>query len=220
MKIAQIIDHTILKPGTLRGEIEKICAEALQYGFASVCIPPLFVREARKIMKEGKVCTVIGFPFGYSNAISKREEIKRAGEEGADEVDMVINYTALKNGNMDILREEIEIISGETKSRGLLLKLILETGSLTEEEIIKCCQLYQGYPVQFLKTSTGYAEKGASVEAVKTLRNNLPAHIGVKASGGIRDRETALKMIEAGANRLGCSASVAIITNEKAETTY
>ena len=220
MKIAQFIDHTILKSGARLEEIEKVCREAQEFHFASVCIPPYYVKEAKRLMKEGKVCTVIGFPFGYSNYAAKGEEIRKAAEEGADEVDMVINYTAIKNGDWKTAEKEVDIISNQTASQNLLLKLILETGNLSNEEIIECCRIYHTYPVQFLKTSTGYSDKGASEEAVKLLRDNLPSHIGVKASGGIRDRETALKMIKAGANRLGCSSSVAIVLAQKGEGSY
>lgn len=213
MHIASFIDHTILKPDTISVEISKLCAEAVQYGFASVCVPPYFIAQAKKEVAGSavKVATVIGFPFGYSHHLAKVAEVKEALAAGADELDMVVNIAAVVAGDRATLEAEIAAITGAIGSNGAALKLILETGILTNDQIVACCALYRRYPVQFLKTSTGYAAKGASVEAVQLMRQNLPEHIQIKASGGIRDFTFAQQLIDAGATRLGCSASVAIV---------
>lgn len=222
MSLAAYIDHTLLKPETLLPEIEKLCAEALQWGFASVCVPPYFVGEAKKrIAGSGvKVATVIGFPFGYSHYSAKVAEIKKAIEDGTDELDIVVSITAIVNGDRETLEAEIKAVTAAVDKANVTLKLILETGILTDEQIIGCCELYQQYPVQFLKTSTGYAAKGATVEAVKLMRQHLPAHMQIKASGGIRDAAFAQSLFDAGATRLGCSASVAIVNGSKSKNSY
>jgi deoxyribose-phosphate aldolase len=218
MAIAHYIDHTVLKQDTRLADIEAVCAEAVQYGFASVCIPPYFVNAAKQNVAGSrvKVATVIGFPFGYSHFEAKKWEAINALEQGADELDMEINVAALLNGDMQTLTAEIETINDAIKGRNTTLKLILETGILTNDQIIACCELYRRYPVQFLKTSTGYAAKGATIEAVSLMRAHLPQPIQIKASGGIRDYVFAQQLIEAGATRLGCSASVAIVKGEPA----
>ena len=217
MSIVQFIDHTILKPVTTLGDIERICEEAKEYGFAAVCIPPYYVSDARQILSGSKVhlATVIGFPFGYSHYRSKAEEARIALGEGATEIDMVFNLAAFKNNDMAWLETEIGEISKIVTEEGGVLKLIIESGILTDEEIIRCCELYRHYPIHYLKTSTGFAENGASIEAVKIMRANLPSHIQIKASGGIRTYEFAKELVLAGATRLGCSASVEIAREEK-----
>ena len=217
MPIAQFIDHTILKPGTTLADIEKICEEALQYGFAAVCVPPYYVRDARQILDNNhtvKVATVVGFPFGYSHYKAKRTETEQALKDSADEIDMVMNLAAFKSNDLAYLESEIKEITDLLKDEKTVLKVIIESGILEEEEIIKCCALYQHFPVDFLKTSTGYAEKGATLEAVALMRQHLPAHIQIKASGGIKSYAFAKQLIDAGATRLGCSASVAIAQGE------
>lgn len=217
MNIAQFIDHTILKPTTTLAEIEKVCEEANQYQFAAVCVPPYFVRDASQILQKKKVklATVIGFPFGYSHYKAKRKEIKEALKEGAQELDMVMNLAAFKSNDIAYLESEIGEITKVIKDNGAVLKLIIESGILTNEEIIKCCELYKHYPIDYMKTSTGYAEKGASLEAVELMRKHLPSTIQIKASGGIRDYHFAKQLIDAGATRLGCSAGVAIVNGER-----
>lgn len=217
MSIAHLIDHTILKPTTTLADIEKLCAEAAQYGFATVCVPPYFVAAAKGFLKVSQtvgVATVIGFPFGYSSISAKAAEVQEAVEDSADELDMVINLAAVKAADWTYLQQEIEVISALSQKEGKTLKLIIESGVLTDEEIIRCCELYQQYGVQFLKTSTGYAERGATVEAVQLMRQHLPSTIEIKASGGIKTRAFAQQLIDAGATRLGCSASVAIVKDE------
>jgi deoxyribose-phosphate aldolase len=221
MKLNQYIDHTILKPTTLVGDIEKVCNEAKEYEFAAVCVPPLFVKKSKEIL-EGtnvKVATVIGFPFGYSAIEAKLAEILLAMVDGADELDVVVNIMAIKNTDWKYLSNEINHIMPIVKSKGKVIKIIVESGVLTEDELMKCCEMYGAAGIDYLKTSTGYAEKGATVEAVRTMRKNLPAHVQIKASGGIRTYEFAKELVDAGATRLGCSASVAIVNQQSAAGT-
>jgi deoxyribose-phosphate aldolase len=222
MNIASYIDHTFLKPTTSLADIERTCGEAVQYHFAAVCIPPPFVKEAKRLTAGSavKTATVIGFPFGYSAIEAKLAEIVLAIADGADELDMVINISALKNNDWQYLANEINTVVPVIHYKGRLIKVIIESGVLAEEEIIKCCTLYGAAGVDFLKTSTGYAEKGATTEAVKLMRNHLPAAVKIKASGGIRTYTFARELIDAGADRLGCSASVAIVSgiNEEQAT--
>ncbi len=213
MEIASYIDHTILKPTTLVADIETLCAEAIHYKFAAVCVPPLFVKKAAVLLSgtSTKVATVIGFPFGYSAIEAKLAETVLAIVDGADELDMVINISALKNNDWQFLATEINTILPIVRKKDKSIKIIIETGLLTNEEIIKCCDLYGAAGVDFLKTSTGYAEKGATVEAVQLLRKHLADKIHIKASGGIKTYTFAKQLIDAGANRLGCSSSVKIV---------
>jgi len=216
MSIAQFIDHTVLKPSTTLADIEKTCNEAMEYGFAAVCIPPYYVKDAQQILKNGRsaLATVIGFPFGYSHYKAKLAEAQEALNDGAGELDIVMNIAAFKNNDLAWVETEIDAITRVAKEKKAIVKLIIESGILTDEEIINCCALFRHFPIDFLKTSTGYAEKGASVEAVKLMRKHLPDHIQIKASGGIRSYEFAKQLIDAGATRLGCSASVAIVKGE------
>jgi deoxyribose-phosphate aldolase len=217
MSIASYIDHTVLKQTTSMADIKKLCDEAMQYGFAAVCVPPPLVRNAKTMLKDSKVktATVIGFPFGYSAAKAKLFESRQAIDDGADELDVVINLIALKNQAWTYLEAELKYIIEAVREAGRLIKVIIESGVLTTEEIIKCCEIYSKAGVDFLKTSTGYAEKGASLEAVQLMREHLPSNIQIKASGGIRNYTFARQLIGAGADRLGCSASVDIVREEK-----
>lgn len=219
MSIAQFIDHTILKPTTSLGDIERVCNEATEYGFAAVCIPPYYVKDAAQILLGSKprVATVIGFPFGYQHYSSKLAEVHQALKEGAHELDVVMNIAAFKSNDLAYLENEIDTITKVTIEKNAVVKVIIESGVLNEDEIIKCCQLYRHYPVHYLKTSTGYAEKGATIEAVTTMRKNLPATIQIKASGGIRDLKFAKALVQAGATRLGCSSGVSIVKEERPE---
>ncbi len=213
MNLASKIDHTLLKADASEKEVKKICAEAMEFGFAAVCIPPYFVRKSKLWLSDSKVkvATVVGFPLGYSHTPAKVEEARRAIDEGADEIDMVINLIALKAGDWNYLKNELTSAATIVQLRGGKLKVILETGLLIEAEIIKACELCKEMTVDFVKTSTGFIQPGATVEAVKLLRANLPKSIKIKASGGIKTKEFALELIEAGADRLGCSASVSIV---------
>lgn len=222
MQLAPLIDHTMLKNVTTAADIDNLCNEALQYGFAAVCVPPYYVQDAKKLVDGSpvKVATVIGFPFGYHHYKTKLEEMRLAIEEGADELDMVMNLAAFKSNDMAYVETEAALISQGTSDKGKTLKVIIESGSLSTEEIIRCCSLYQHYPVQFLKTSTGYAEKGAALDDVRLMREHLPPHIQIKASGGIKTAEFAKQLVAAGATRLGCSASVAIVKGEQGSGGY
>ncbi len=214
--IATYIDHTFLHPTAVYIDIKKICDEACCYHFAAACIPPTFVPAAREWLAGTgvKLATVIGFPFGYSDPTAKLAESREAIKGGADELDVVINLVALKNKMPCILRKEMEDIIILAHDNGRKVKVIIESGILTDEEIISCCDLYSGLGADFLKTSTGYAEKGASVHAVGLMKKNLPETVKIKASGGIRDFYFASQLVDAGASRLGCSASIAIVAGE------
>lgn len=214
MNIAASIDHTILKPTTTIAEIEQCCSEAVQYGFAAVCVPPPFVKRAATILAPTnvRIATVIGFPFGYSVTEAKVAETILAIVDGAHEIDMVINLIALKQADWTYLQKEISLLVEICHNKGRLLKVIIESGILSTEEIISCCEKLGALGIDFMKTSTGYAEKGASIEAVQLMKKHLPPTVKIKASGGIRDYASASSMINAGASRLGCSASVAIVS--------
>lgn len=214
MNLASKIDHTLLRPDTSEQEVKKLCEEAMQYGFAAVCVPPYFVRKCRLWLNDSrvKVATVVGFPMGYAHTPAKVEEARRAIDEGAHEIDMVINIIALKAGDWNYLKNELTSAATIVQLRGGKLKVILETGLLTRDDIVKACELCSEMTVDFVKTSTGFIEPGATVESVKLLRSLLPKSIKIKASGGIRDKAFALQLIEAGADRLGCSRSVRIVS--------
>lgn len=213
MKLEKYIDHTFLKPDCSKETIIQLCNEAIAYGFAAVCLPPYWVREARSLLKDTsiKIATVVGFPMGYSHTPAKIEECKRAIDEGASEIDLVINIIALKENDLNYLRNELTSATAMIHLRNAKLKVILETGLLTEAEIIVACKLCTDMQVDYVKTSTGYNGEGATVEVVKLLRKNLPTSIKIKASGGIDTKEKALALIAAGADRIGCSKSVKIM---------
>lgn len=213
MNINSYIDHTILKPTTTLAEIEKLCSEAIQYQFAAVCVPPLFVKKAKEILDNSiiKTATVIGFPFGYNAIEAKVAEIVLAMVDGADELDMVINISAIKNNDWNFIASEINTIMPIIKSKDKIIKVIIESGILTDDEIIKCCDIYGAAGVDYVKTSTGYAETGATLHAVELIRAHLADSIKIKASGGIKSYEFAKELIEAGADRIGCSSSVKIM---------
>ena len=219
MNIAAYIDHTILKPTTLITDVAALCTEAAEKKMAAVCVPPMFVKQAKALLEKSdvKVATVIGFPFGYSALEAKLAEVLLAIVDGADEFDMVINIAALKNNDWQYLAGELNAILPIIKSKGKVLKIIIESGLLTDEEIIKCCDLYGIAGVDFMKTSTGYAEIGATIHAVKLIRRHLADGIKIKASGGIRTFNFAKELIEAGADRIGCSSSLKIIEESKNE---
>lgn len=211
MKLNKLIDHTLLKPEATKAQIEKLCSEAKEYDFKSVCVNPYYVKYAKELLKGSDVlvCTVIGFPLGQNTTAIKVAETKDAIKNGADEIDMVINIGALKSKDEDYVLNEIKEIRNACK--GNTLKVIIETCLLTDEEKITACKLSKEAGADFVKTSTGFSTHGATVEDVKLMRKTVGEDMGVKASGGIRDRETALKMVEAGATRLGVSAGVAIV---------
>jgi len=219
MHIASYIDHTLLKPSATKGDITRLCEEADGYGFAAVCVPPYYISEAVRELAGTpvKTATVIGFPFGYSAISAKTEEVRQALTDGAEELDMVICLAALKSGDWDYLEREIATVMPLITEKGKTIKIIIESGILTEAEIIQCCELYSRFQVQFLKTSTGYAAVGATVQAVGLMREQLRPGIQIKASGGIRTYDFARALIDAGATRLGCSAGIRILEEAEAK---
>lgn len=218
MNINSYIDHTVLKPVTTLENIKQLCMEAVEYSFAAVCVPPPFVKIASTMLGSTpiKVATVTGFPFGYSAIEAKVAETVLAIIDGADEIDMVANLLAIRNADWAYLEKEIATILPLVRSKNKVLKVIIESGILLEEEILKCCEIYGRYGVDFVKTSTGYAEKGATIEAVLLMRANLPANVKIKASGGIKTYEFAKALVEAGADRIGSSAGVDIVKQSNA----
>lgn len=208
----KLFDHTILKADANEVSVKKVCEEAKEYGFMSVCVNGYYTGFAAKQLAgtDIKVCTVVGFPLGQMAARAKAAEAAIAVEDGANEIDMVINVAALKDRLYDVVSEEIKEV--KKVCGGALLKVIIETCLLTDEEKVKACQLAEAAGADFVKTSTGFSTSGAKVEDVKLMRSAVGAQTGVKASGGIRDKETAEAMIKAGADRLGTSATVAICT--------
>lgn len=216
-EIANMIDHTILKSTATLADVETLCQEAIDNNFASVCINPCWVKAASQYLKANKkpdfdvkTCTVIGFPLGANTKDVKVFETSNAIENGADEIDMVINVGLVKMGSWALIEEEISAVIEAAK--GNCVKVILENCYLTEEEIKLACEACVKAKATFVKTSTGFGTSGAKPEDVKLMRETVGENLGVKAAGGIRDKETALAMIEAGANRIGCSAGIQIIS--------
>ncbi len=214
MNLASYIDHTILKPDCSTQDIKKLCAEALQYGFAAVCVPPFHLGTAANALegKAVKVATVVGFPMGYTTTPAKVEEIKRSIDEGADELDVVINICAVKDGNWNFVKNDIDSMCTAVHMKGKQIKLILETGLLTEAEITKLCTIAIETDADFVKTSTGFNGQGATLEAVRLMKSLVGDKVRIKASAGIRTRWDAERFIEAGANRIGSSSGIAIVS--------
>lgn len=211
--LAGLIDHTALRPETTIEDIRTLCAEAAEYGFASVCVNPCYVELAAERLTGSAVaiCTVIGFPLGASRSETKVREAELAAADGAGEVDMVLNVGMLKSGRYDIVESDIRAVVRAVRSNGVKTKVILETALLTDEEKVIACVLAQNAGADFVKTSSGFAAGGATALDVALMRRTVGQTMGVKASGGIRSAEDALKMIAHGANRIGASASVAIV---------
>lgn len=210
-QLAKMIDHTNLKPEATSKEIKKLCEEALQYNFASVCVNPTRVKEAYEMLKDSevKVCTVIGFPLGATTTKVKVFETKDAIENGATEVDMVINIGRLKEKDYDFVKQDIKSVVDAAKGKALT-KVIIETCLLTDEEKVVACKLAKEAGADFVKTSTGFSTGGALKEDIKLMRETVGQELGVKASGGVRTLEDAKAMIENGATRIGASASIKI----------
>lgn len=220
MELAKYIDHTLLKPDATNAQIKQLCEEADAHKFFSVCINPTHVKLASQLLTNSsvKVCTVIGFPLGANSSSVKAYETVDAIENGADEIDMVINVGALKSGDLETVEEDIAAVV--EAANGKLVKVIIETSLLTEEEKQTACKLAEKAGCNFVKTSTGFSGGGATVEDVTLMKNAVSANIEVKASGGVRSREDALKMIEAGATRIGASSGIAIVSNEISDSNY
>ncbi len=212
-ELARFIDHTLLKPEATPRQVQELCAEARRYHFASVCINPTHVGLASAALAESDVavCSVVGFPLGATTTAAKVCEAQQALDDGADELDMVINIGALKAGNQDLVQEDIAAVAVACHRNGALLKVIIETALLAEAEKVTACQLAQAAGADFVKTSTGFASGGATVEDVRLMRKTVGPAMGVKAAGGIHSYAEALAMIEAGATRLGASAGVQIV---------
>lgn len=214
-----LIDHTILRPEASEADIARACAEARRYGFASVCVNPYWVRFAAGALSGSstKVCAAVGFPLGASEPDIKVAETERALADGAAEIDMVQNIGALRSGNRDLVSKEIRRIAEVAHAHGGILKVILETCLLTDDEKIEVCKLAAAAGADFVKTSTGFSKSGATVEDVMLLRRSVGDSVGVKAAGGIRTLAVLQRMISAGANRIGTSASVQIMRELEGE---
>lgn len=214
MDLANFIEHTNLSPTLTIKEIDKLVEEAKQFKFLGVCVPPFWVRRAyREIGDSGiKLVTVAGFPLGYNMTETKLDEIKRAIDNGADEIDVVWNITSFKTG-IPWTKIELAKCSKLAHDYQKLLKVIIETAYLSDDEIIDACKLCTDAGIDIVKTSTGFAPSGAKVEHIKLMRSVLPQHVGIKASGGIKTKEQAVAMIEAGADRLGTSSGIKIVTD-------
>ena len=221
MNISKYIDHTILKPDTTKDQVLTVCEEAKEYLFYSVCINPYYVKLVSDQLKGSpvKVTSVIGFPLGTSTSEIKALEAKKAIEDGADEIDMVINVAALKDKEYDFVREDIKAVVNEVEGKAIL-KVILETCLLTDEEKVKACELSMEAGANYVKTSTGFSTGGATIEDVKLMKKTVGDKLKVKASGGIRDVNIAKAMIEAGASRLGASSSVSIVKGLESNSDY
>jgi deoxyribose-phosphate aldolase len=213
--LASLIDHTLLKPDARREDVEQLCREAAQFCFASVCVNPNWVPLCREMLRGSgvKVCTVVGFPLGAHSPDVKAYEARRAVEQGAEEVDMVINIGALKSRDYALVEQDIRGVV-QAVGRDTIVKVILETSLLTREEKIMACSLSKAAGADYVKTSTGFAGGGATVEDVRLMRETVGPEIGVKASGGIRTQEDAKAMVAAGATRIGASAGVKIVRGE------
>lgn len=211
MNLAKLIDHTILKPVATQEDIRTLIQEARQYGFFSVCINPFWVAYAKELLKgsDVKVCTVVGFPLGANTTAVKVYETQDALKNGADEIDMVINIGALKARDYKTVLEDIKAV--RQACEGHVLKVIIETSQLTDEEKVKACELSAEAGADFVKTSTGFTGGGATAADVALMRKSIPAHMQVKASGGVRTREDFDAMVAAGATRIGASSGVKII---------
>ena len=220
MKLNKYIDHTLLKPDASQEQIETLIEEAKKYDFASVCVNPTWVNFAAQALKatDVKVCTVIGFPLGANTPELKAFETSDAIQNGANEIDMVINIGALRSRNFDLVERDIRAVVEAAK--GTLVKVIIETCLLTDDEKVKACQIAQKAGADFVKTSTGFSTGGATVADVALMRKTVGPDMGVKASGGARSYEDALAFIKAGATRIGASSGVAIMEGDVANGDY
>jgi len=219
--LARYIDHTLLKPESTQAQVDKLCAEAIEYKFYSVCVNSTWVAQcARKLRGTGvKVCAVVGFPLGAMDSRAKNLETRYAVENGASEIDMVINVGALKSGDLKTVEEDMRAVLRACRQT-TVMKVIIECALLTDAEKVLACQIAKKAGAQFVKTSTGFAASGATVQDVALMRRTVGPELGVKAAGGIRSTEDALAMIQAGATRLGTSAGIAIVTGTKSSSKY
>lgn len=220
LKLNKFIDHTLLKPEATLGQIQQLCQEAIDWDFATVCVNPTWVETCARLLEKSnvKVCTVIGFPLGTTLSSVKAFETQEAINLGASEIDMVINIGALKDKDYSFVHDDIESVVEAAKDH--LVKVIFETCLLTDEEIVKACQISEKAGAHFVKTSTGFSKSGATIEHIKLMRNSVSSTLGVKASGGVRDLEAAKAMIASGANRIGTSSGISIMQGTQSTSHY
>ncbi len=220
MNLNKYIDHTLLKPESTKEQIKKLCEEAKEYDFKSVCVNPTQVSYAKELLSGSDVlvCTVIGFPLGANTSKVKAFETEDAILNGADEIDMVVNIGAIKDGNFDLVKKDIEAVVNSSNDK--LVKVIIETCLLTDEEKRKLCKIVIEAGADFIKTSTGFSTSGATKEDISLFKEEVKSKIGIKASGGVRNIEDAKTMIDCGATRLGTSGGVQIINGENSQTNY
>jgi deoxyribose-phosphate aldolase len=211
--LAQYIEHTLLKADTDSNAVKQLCEEAITSNFCGVCVPPYFVSLATELLAEQEVnvVTVIGFPMGYAATPAKVEEAKRAIQEGADEIDVVVNIAAIKDANWAYVRNDIHSLTTIAHLQGKIVKIIFETALLTDNEMKQLCEICNESQVNYVKTATGFNEVNTSPEVIRFLKNQMNSDIKIKASGGIRSKEQALALIEAGASRIGTSRGLQII---------
>lgn len=219
--IASYIDHTLLKPESTKEQVIQLCKEAAEYEFASVCVNPSYVETAAAELKDSKVkvCTVIGFPLGASTSETKAFETKDAIAKGAEEIDMVVNIGAIKSGDSELVKKDIQAVVEAAKGKAIV-KVIIEASLLTDEEKVLASRLSKEAGADFVKTSTGFSTGGATVADVKLMRETVGADLGVKASGGVRSLEDVQGMIDAGASRIGASSGVQIMQGLKSDSDY
>lgn len=217
--VASMIDHTLLKPDATASEIDQLCAEAVQFGFATVCVNPTWVRLAAQRLRATPVavCSVVGFPLGATTCDVKHYETRQVIDDGAREVDMVINIGALKSGDLRAVERDIEAVTLACQGAGVLSKVIIETALLTENEKVTACTLAKAAGADFVKTSTGFAKTGATAADVALMRRVVGQEMGVKAAGGVRDLAGLQAMVAAGASRVGASAGVKIVQESKGQ---
>ena len=214
MNLAPYIEQTLLKPNCHRQQIDRLCSEAIEHQFRGVCVPPYYVSKATSAVSGRSnllVVTVIGFPAGYSDTSAKIAEAKVALHQGADELDVVINGCAVKNGDWHFVINELKTLTAVVHGAGKIIKVIIEAGLLTSDELSRCCDICSETAVDFVKTSTGVFGSGATPAMIEALRKRLPDHIQIKASGGIRDRQSAFALVKAGANRIGTSSGPLLV---------
>jgi deoxyribose-phosphate aldolase len=211
--VARMIDHTILKPEAVRADVRQVAEEALKFEFASACVNPFWVPFVKQILRGSpvRVCTVVGFPLGATSTASKVSETLTALREGAEEIDMVINLGALRGGEFDVVREDIAAVTAPVHDQSGIVKVIIETALLDDEQKIAACKLAVEAGADFVKTSTGFSKSGATAADVALMRQTVGSHVGVKASGGVRTFEDFCAMVAAGATRVGASSSVKIL---------
>lgn len=221
MELAAYIEHTLLTPGVTSAQIKQLCQEALKYKFKGVCVPPYHVPTAAALLADSlvRVVTVVGFPMGYTSIPAKVEEVKRAIDEGIHEIDMVANLSAIKDGKWSHVQNDIDSVTLATHLKGKTIKVIIEAALLTPGELQQVCEICAKVGVDYVKTSTGFNGGGATPELVRQIKNHLAGRCKIKASGGIRTREQAEQLVQAGATRLGTSSSLILIgvQNEPAE---